>query len=207
MNEIAPAAKPYHHGDLRNALLTEAERLLEAEGVAALTLRAVARGVGVTHAAPANHFGDLTGLLSELAADGHRRMGSELAAAVAAAGTDPVQRSRAMGGAYVRFAKAHSGLFTLMFRSERLDFQRPALQDAIAKSRQALRLALAGRPGQESVSPEIATAQAIAMWSLVHGYAVLMLEGRLRGMLAVLPEAPNPEDFFQHVLEAVKLAK
>ena len=59
---------PYHHGDLREALLKAAERVLERDGLAGLTLRAVAREAGVSHAAPTHHFGDLTGLLSELAA-------------------------------------------------------------------------------------------------------------------------------------------
>ena len=64
--------KPYHHGDLKSAVLAAAEKILETEGVDALTLRAVARMVGVSHTAPKNHFGDLEGLLSELAAVGYR---------------------------------------------------------------------------------------------------------------------------------------
>ena len=63
---------PYHHGALRDALLQAAERVLERDGLAGLTLRAVAREAGVSHAAPTHHFGDLTGLLSELAAIGYR---------------------------------------------------------------------------------------------------------------------------------------
>ena len=64
---------PYHHGDLHDALLAAAERVLERDGLPGLTLRAVAREAGVSHAAPTHHFGDLTGLLSELAAIGFRR--------------------------------------------------------------------------------------------------------------------------------------
>lgn len=205
MDDQATVSKRYHHGDLRNALLGEAERILEAEGMPGLTLRAVARAIGVTHAAPSNHFGDLTGLMSDLAAEGHARMSAELTSAVNAMGDDPVQRARAAGRAYVGFAKAHPGLFTLMFRSERLDAQRPALQEAILKSRQGLRDLLVGRPEHEVLPSATVVAQSIAMWSLVHGYAVLMLEGRLKGMLAALPEPESPEDFFQRVLDAVKL--
>ena len=73
-----PELKPYHHGDLRSAVLAAAEKILETEGVDALTLRAVARMVGVSHTAPKNHFGDLEGLLSELAAVGYRRFGAAL---------------------------------------------------------------------------------------------------------------------------------
>src|SRR5438132_7142729 len=72
---------PYHHGALRDALLKAAERVLEREGLAGLTLRAVAREAGVSHAAPTHHFGDLTGLLSELAAIGFRRFNEAMVAA------------------------------------------------------------------------------------------------------------------------------
>ena len=80
------AAQPrYHHGALRDALLKAAERVLERDGLAGLTLRAVAREAGVSHAAPTHHFGDLTGLVSELAAIGFRQFNAAMAAAGAAA--------------------------------------------------------------------------------------------------------------------------
>ena len=81
---------PYHHGALRDALLEAAERVLERDGLAGLTLRAVAREAGVSHAAPTHHFGDLTGLVSELAAIGFRQFN----AAMAAAGASARHRSR-----------------------------------------------------------------------------------------------------------------
>src|SRR5438128_46512 len=68
----------YHHGDLHDALLKAAETVLERDGVQGLTLRAAAREAGVSHAAPTHHFGDMTGLLSELAAVGFRRFGTAL---------------------------------------------------------------------------------------------------------------------------------
>src|SRR5689334_9448748 len=70
---------PYHHGALRDALLQAAERVLERDGLAGLTLRAVAREAGVSHAAPTHHFGDLTGLVSELAAIGFRQFNTAMA--------------------------------------------------------------------------------------------------------------------------------
>src|SRR5437763_15252056 len=72
---------PYHHGALRDALLQAAERVLERDGLGGLTLRAVAREAGVSHAAPTHHFGDLTGLLSELAAIGFRQFNAAMAQA------------------------------------------------------------------------------------------------------------------------------
>src|SRR5215470_12173430 len=114
----AAAVSPYHHGALRDALLQAAEKVLERDGLPGLTLRAVAREAGVSHAAPSHHFGDLTGLLSDLAAVGFQRFSRAL---LAGAGGEASPRLDAMGRAYVTFAQAHPGLFTLMFRSERLD--------------------------------------------------------------------------------------
>src|SRR5262245_57256477 len=75
---------PYHHGALRDALLQAAERVLERDGLAGLTLRAVAREAGVSHAAPTHHFGDLTGLVSELAAIGFRQFNTTMGEACSA---------------------------------------------------------------------------------------------------------------------------
>src|SRR5262245_62317073 len=80
----AAADSPYHHGALREALLRAAEKVLERDGLPGLTLRAVAREAGVSHAAPTHHFGDLAGLLSELAAIGYRQFGAAMIAANAA---------------------------------------------------------------------------------------------------------------------------
>src|SRR6478736_10149431 len=111
---------PYHHGALREALLQAAERVLERDGLAGLTLRAVAREAGVSHAAPTHHFGDLTGLLSELAAIGYRKFSAAMVTAGSAGGTGP-EIGMAKAKAYVAYAQAHPGLYALMFRNERLD--------------------------------------------------------------------------------------
>jgi len=196
--------RPYHHGDLRLAALAAAEQILEEQGVQALTLRAVARAVGVSHTAPKNHFDDLVGLLSELAAVGYRRFGARLSAAMEAAGDDPLARMKAMGRAYVGFARAHRGLFQLMFRGERLDMGRPALQEAIVSSRNALRMAAAARAPGKSLPARELVAQAAAMWSLVHGYAMLLLDGRLHGMIASLP-GESEDSFLDLVLSTARV--
>src|SRR5689334_2430086 len=108
---------PYHHGALREALLQAAERVLERDGLAGLTLRAVAREAGVSHAAPTHHFGDLTGLLSELAAVGYRQFNAAMGAANAS-GT-PQEKGMASAKAYVAYAQAHPGMYGLMFRTEK----------------------------------------------------------------------------------------
>ena len=112
---------PYHHGALRDALLQAAERVLEREGLAGLTLRAVAREAGVSHAAPTHHFGDLTGLVSELAAIGFRQFNAAMAEACASDMPYPAS-GLARAHAYVAYAQAHPGMYGLMFRTERLDY-------------------------------------------------------------------------------------
>lgn len=203
MNSPLPS-RPYHHGDLRQALLAGAERILEAEGIQALTLRAVARAVGVSHAAPANHCGDLSGLLTDLSAEGFRRLADAMSAGRAAA--TPGQGARAMGQAYLGFALAHPGLFTLMFRGERLDLSRPGLKEAVTSARDALRLAVAAMPGGDRLQPEDLAARAAAIWSLAHGYAVLALAGRMDATRAAAPGHPSTKDFFDVVLDSVALA-
>jgi AcrR family transcriptional regulator len=198
--------RPYHHGDLRMAVLGAAEKIVEREGVDALTLRAVARAVDVSHTAPKNHFGSLEGLLSELAAVGYRRLGETLAAAMDAAGTDPRIRMRAMGRAYVGFGRAYPGLFLLMFRSERLDMTRPALRDAVESTRQALRnAAMSSASSVTPLPPLQLAARAIASWSLVHGFAMLLLDGRLHNTIASLSGDANADSLLEAMLDAVKL--
>ena len=165
---------PYHHGALRAALLAAAETILDRDGLPGLTLRAAARAAGVSHAAPTHHFGDLTGLLSELAASGYRRFGEHLALAADAAGTGPRDRLEALGFAYVRFARLHPNLFLLMFRSERLDWTRPALRSASEAAFAVLRGA--HTDNDPAADPIVA---AVGSWSLVHGFALLQIDGFL----------------------------
>jgi AcrR family transcriptional regulator len=196
--------RPYHHGDLRTAVLAAAENIVEHEGVDALTLRAVARAVGVSHTAPKNHFGDLQGLLSELAALGYRRYGEVLAGAMNAAGSDPRTRMKAMGRAYVGFARAHPGMFLLMFRGERLDMTRAALRESIEQARQALRDATASIANVTPLPPLQLAARATASWALVHGFAMLLLDGRLQNTLASLPDKGNVDLLLEAVLDVTR---
>src|ERR1700688_2173544 len=124
---------PYHHGALHEALLKAAERVLERDGLSGLTLRAVAREAGVSHAAPTHHFGDLTGLVSELAAIGFRQFNAAMVVA-GATGTTLLEKAMARAKAYVAYAQAHPGMYGLMFRTERLDMSRPSLHEAAEAS-------------------------------------------------------------------------
>ena len=180
---------PYHHGALRDGLLGAAERVLERDGLAGLTLRAVAREAGVSHAAPTHHFGDLTGLVSELAAIGFRQFNAAMAAA-GALGTLPIEKAMARAKAYVAYAQAHPGMYGLMFRTERLDMKRPALCEAANASFAGLAGAI-GASRQEVISEESLSLDQAAdiarAWSLVHGFTMLLLDDRLSDILHRLP--------------------
>ena len=199
-----PSPKPYHHGDLKPAVLAAAEKILETEGVGALTLRAVARMVGVSHTAPKNHFGDLEGLLSELAAVGYRRFGAALSGAMERESGGPRQRLKAMGLAYVAFARKHPGLFVLMYRSDRLDMNLPSLRDAIEDTRQSLKIATTSVAPAVPLPPLQLAARATASWALVHGFAMLLLDGRLRHTLASLPGEADANTLLEAVLDVTR---
>jgi len=196
------AGRPYHHGALREAMLDAAEEILAKEGINGLTLRAAARKAGASHAAPKNHFGDLTGLLSELASIGFRRFSAELRAA-AAAETDPDRRGVARGMAYVHFAERHPGMFQLMFRSERLDPSRAALREAMDDAAQALAETVEeGREESADAPPLAKAARMAAAWSLVHGFSMLLLDGRIQAIMRQLPAGLGTEDLLTEMLAA-----
>ncbi|HXH42597.1 MAG TPA: TetR/AcrR family transcriptional regulator [Bradyrhizobium sp.] len=192
----------YHHGALREALLQAAERVLERDGLAGLTLRAVAREAGVSHAAPTHHFGDLTGLLSELAAVGFRQFNAAMTAACDGAAT-PLEQALARPKAYVAYAQAHPGMYGIMFRTERLDHSRPSLHEAAEASFAGLANAV-GMMRQEQISGDALTMNqgaAIARaWAMVHGFTMLLLDGRLEDILGRLPEGTTAERLLEAML-------
>ncbi|WFR96157.1 TetR/AcrR family transcriptional regulator [Rhizobium tumorigenes] len=184
----------YHHGALRPALLAAAEAILDRDGIEALTLRAAAREAGVSHAAPSHHFGDITGLLTELAEGGFVRLRQALEKHLAE--PDALKRVRALAHGYVAFARAHPGIFLLMFRSERLDWSSPALATAGVAAFALLTPDQSGlAPDQSGFVPD-ATPQnfetlvlASTRWSLMHGLATLLIDGRLGAMAEKTPDA------------------
>lgn len=109
-------ARPYHHGHLRTALLRQAERMLAERGVDGLSLRELAREVGVSHGAPRRHFPDKQALLDGLAEEGYDELGRRLDAALAGAEGDIAERLVIFARVYVQFAVEHRALIGLMHR-------------------------------------------------------------------------------------------
>lgn len=177
-------APAYHHGDLRNALLAATEALLDEAGLEGFTLREVARRAGVSHGAPAHHFGDARGLLSEFTAQSFAQMASAMASHRAAAAPTPFEQLVATGVAYVAYALAHRARFQLMFRSDRLNHDcAPLLEaghsayghlvDCIGLIEQAADSVTSEAQVQRQRQEKTALA-----WSIVHGFATLMLDNR-----------------------------
>jgi AcrR family transcriptional regulator len=110
--------RPYHHGNLRTALLDAAERGLRESGADQLSLRDLAREIGVSHAAPRRHFPDRQALLDALAVAGFERLDSTLRTALASAGEDFPARVRTTMTAYTRFATENAALLELMYTSK-----------------------------------------------------------------------------------------
>lgn len=193
MPAAIPGKKPqkrYHHGDLRPALLRASRAVVESEGVGALTFRAVAKRVGVSHAAPAHHFADKSELLATIAAQGFDELTAAMSEALQGAGceTDAITRLNATGVAYVAFAAQHPKLFRLMFGREMAVCTAACLAESSARAyavlESAAREVLCTQGEAERAELEVLIASA---WSLVHGMSMLWLDGRL------LPDGGSPE--------------
>ncbi len=175
------ATRPYHHGDLRHAAIEEAVRAIEADGPGALSLRDVARRLGVSHAAPTHHFGDKAGLLTAVAAEGFRLLADELRRTYERTGD-----FREIGVAYVRFAVRHRPYFEVMFRPELYRDDDPELAQARKESASMLYGPVAEQPSAAEGRQVVEAG--VAAWSLVHGLATLFLNGNLPAKLGKDPE-------------------
>jgi AcrR family transcriptional regulator len=172
---MAPGSRPYHHGNLRPALVSAAIGEIEESGPAAMSLRAVARRAGVTHAAATYHFGDRAGLLTAVAAEGYRLLTDALREALQTRGS-----FLEVGVAYVRFAVTHRAHFEVMYRPEL--YHRDDAELGRARAAAATLLYGTGQIDRERM------AYGVAAWSIVHGLATLWLNGNLPAQLGEDPE-------------------
>ncbi|MFI5740289.1 TetR/AcrR family transcriptional regulator [Streptomyces anulatus] len=174
--------RTYHHGDLRRVILDAALDVIATNGPGALSLRDLARRADVSHAAPAHHFKDRTGLLTAVAAEGYALFADALAGA-------PDLRER--GVAYVRFAATHPAHFRVMFQPDLHRTDDPDLLAARTRATEALRAGVADLP--PSGRGEDDRLAGVAAWSLAHGFATLLLSGNLADAM----EGRAPEAVFR----------
>lgn len=187
--------KPYHHGDLRRALLRAAVVILEREGPSALSLRAVAREAGVSPAAPYHHFKDKSELLGAIAKEGFDKLKGVLAEAFATAGCDETRS--ALGVAYVEFSRAHPALYRVMWDSarngEKMPEADPHEETAFDLVKQTLRAAAGGE-----ISDLDLELTAIASWCAAHGLAEISTFAQFQPLKDALG---GERAFLQGVLE------
>ena len=164
----------YHHGDLPSALLAAVGALIEEGGVTAVSVRAVARRAGVSHAAPAHHFGDRGGLLAAYAAQGFDAMLATFLATLEGLDADATAADavRAMGEAYLRFGFEQPGWYAVMFRKELVDCEAPVLVSSGGRAFEAV-LAVHRSCLDEDATDEDVLHLSMAAWSTVHGFVSL----------------------------------
>ncbi len=176
----AESPAPYHHGDLHNALIQAGLAILAEEGARALSLRAVARRAGVSHAAPYRHFADKDALLAAIAEQGFDMLAASTRAAIERFPADPVAQLAESGWAYVQFALQHPDHLRVMFSGLlRTPEDHATLRTA---GRRAFSLLVdIMRAGQRvGVIVDGAPEQfALAAWAHVHGLAVLLIDNQI----------------------------
>lgn len=166
--------KAYHHGDLAQALLDAAQSLLDAGGVEAVTVRAVAREAGVAHSAPANHFKDRAALLAALATRIFQELTTEVGTALRVSSRSPRARLHAIADVVVQYALRHPHRYRLLWRGENFAAEKSPAEIAGAVLYDAVKEILGGAGTETSIDSQV-----IAAWSLIHGYVSLRLEGTL----------------------------
>ena len=181
---------PYHHGNLRAALIAAADEIIAEKGIEGFSLREAARRAGVTPGAPKHHFGTAKGLLTEVALLGYASLGAALNAAPIT--NDPAADLRAQSLAYVGFALAQAGRFRLMFRPDLVNRDDPRYAAAAT----AALSGFAATIGRQNGGQGDAMAQVFVIWATVHGMANLALDGKAQYMFGGV----TPQQFAGQIL-------
>jgi AcrR family transcriptional regulator len=173
----APKQTRYHHGDLRESLISAGRKLLEERGLSGFTLRECARRAEVSHAAPAHHFASLDDLLAEIATRGFIELADAMASEASRVGSDPAARLVGQGVGYMAFAAANPMLFRLMFNRESDRFETPALAAASQAARE-MQFAVV-EAALPRASREVRARMSDFAWATVHGFITLLLERQI----------------------------
>ena len=193
------AARAYHHGDLRRALLEVTAEVVAENGPTAWSLREISRRAGVSHAAPAHHFGDKAGLLRALATEGFGLLVDEFDRAERESeGMTPSERHLRQGVGYLAFSAAHPGHYDVMFRSDLFEPDDAFLVVSIA-AREALQSSARRVVEVAGGDERDVDLLALASWSLAHGLTGLVAEG------FVEPDAAVTEQVLRQCLGVVAI--
>lgn len=164
------------HGDLRSELLREGLELLDTQGIEAVTIRAIARNAGVAHSAPANHFPSRRAMLTAIAAMIFADLADQTIESVAAIKNNPRQAIQAFADTCFRFAFRTPNRYQLLWQRQLIDQDNPA----VAKEMDRIYSALLASLQQENICRRVdIDTDAIAIWSMIHGYISMRLDGNL----------------------------
>jgi AcrR family transcriptional regulator len=176
---MASKTKTYHHGNLKEALISAGLEILTENGIEGLSLRSVAKRIGVSHAAPYNHFPDKQALLAAMSTAGHEKFHQTLLETFEKFKDTSPEIIVEIGWVYLQFAKEDPGRFKLMFSGAlEEEHNHPAYMEISGKSIALFEeiIAFCQRKGQ--LTPGRVDHLAIKLWSSVHGFATLMLENQ-----------------------------
>ncbi len=191
----------YHHGDLRQALLEAALVILKTQDIQSLSLRGVARQAGVSHTAPYRHFADKAALLAAVAEEGFIEFGQYLKDAVTEAKAEPIAALQGTGEAYVRYALEHPTHFRLMF-SHFPDTPTPdsSLPSTAKGTFQILVDIIASGQATGAFKTGDPEELALGRWALVHGLAMLILDGMITYPKPTDDCPPIPKTLIQGII-------
>lgn len=175
-----PTSKPYHHGDLQREILCAAREMLEEKNLACLSLRAVAKKVGVSHAAPYRHFKDKESLLAGIATIGFMELSAQISAAVELHPGDPAAQLQEAGHRYVQLVQANPQCVQLMFGGILpCDDTYPELRAAGDLAFDGLKNIIEAGQSSGAFKQDDIELSALTAWSCIHGLAVLFINGNL----------------------------
>ena len=178
--------KPYHHGDLREQILCAACNLLEENNIASLSLRAVAKKVGVSHTAPYRHFKDKESLLAGIAGLGFDQLSKQMAEAVAAHPDDPVMQLKEAGHQYVQLALDCPQCTQLMFSGILpCDDTYPDLRASGDMAFEGLKIIIQQGQATGVFKQGDVEVLALSAWSSIHGLSLLFIGGNLSAILSI----------------------
>ncbi len=183
MNEKKSKKEKYHHGDLRQATIDTAIKIVAERGIDALTLREVAQHIGVSRMAPYRHFENKSALLAAVAEEGFAMMYRHLQQTLAETSLEPLQRLQQLGVAYILYATSQPTHYRVMFGSFAVDrCSYPELQATADKSFDLLLQSVIECQEAGFICDDNPQKIAQMLWSLTHGLSMLIIDGQLTGM-------------------------
>jgi len=197
----ATAARPsYHHGNLRAELLRCAFEMLESDGADAITIRAVARAAGVAHSAPVNHFSNKQALLTSLASSVFQSLAEEVTNALGTGAMTYPEVVRTFASTVAQYALVHPNRYRLLWRRDLLDDHDSELRAAMDR----IYGLLIEKLGQDKrVRKTSVETRAIALWSMVHGYVTMRLDGNFVEKNDEISGLPRQDAIVEAILEGL----